>query len=159
MTDDQGLAEQALGYYERKQSSGQWSVFIGLFFDELLESAGEEDGRAFLYHLGNRIGEGMDLGTQDTLEGLQKAMNSYLEQLDWGIVTLRERESGLFIRHSAYPLPGLQLDPKKGTLAMTAILEGLYAAWFTKQSGDDSIPLQLTNSGQRRVLEFVYGRH
>jgi hypothetical protein len=159
MTDDQDLTEQTLRYYERKQSSGRWSGFINLFFDELLQSAGEQDGRAFLCHIGRRLGESTDLGTHDTLESLQDAMNRYLEQVDWGLVTLAERNDGLLVRHSAYPLLGQQLGAEQATVAMAAILEGLYSAWLNKQSGDDSISLRRTRSGQRRVLAFVYGRN
>lgn len=157
MIDDQGLAEQTLRYYERKQSSGQWSGFIGLFFDELLRSAGEQDARAFLRHIGTRLGETTDLGMHETLESLEQAMNRHLEQVDWGMVALAEREEGLVVRHSAYPLPGEHLGAEQATRAMAAVLEGLYAAWLRKQSGDDSIPLRMTGGARRRSLEFVYG--
>ena len=158
MIDDQELAEQALQYYQRKQSSGQWSGFIGLFFDELLHSAGEQDARAFLRHIGTRLGDSTDLGMHETLESLEQAMNRYLEQVDWGTVSLVERNEGLVVRHSAYPLPGQPSDNEQARMAMAAILEGLYAAWLRKQSGDASIPLRVAGAGGRRTLEFVYGR-
>lgn len=157
MMDDKDLAEQTLRYYERKQSSGQWSGFISLFFDELLRSAGEQDARDFLRHIGTRLGEVTDLGEHETLEGLEQAMNCYLAQTDWGMVSLIEREDGLVLQHSAYPLAAAHLDPDSAARAMAAVLEGLYAAWLRKQSGDDSIPMR-TTSARRRSLEFVYGR-
>lgn len=157
MMDDKDLAEQTLRYYERQQSSGQWSGFISIFFDELLRSAGEQDARDFLRHIGTRLGEANDLGMHETLEQLEQAMNRYLAQADWGLVSLTEREDGLVLQHSAYPLPTQHLDGEQAVSAMAAVLEGLYAAWLRKQSGEDSIPLRPTGAG-RRTLEFVYGR-
>ena len=160
MIDDRGLTEQALlKYYERKQCSGQWSGFVGLFFDELLRSAGERDAHAFLRHIGTRLGRSLELGQHETLGGLEAAMNRQWDQLDWGFVNLAERDLRLVIRHSAYPVPASLVGEDTARGAMAAVLEGIYATWLEKQSGESGIPLRLAGSRSGNVLEFHYGRH
>ena len=160
MIEEQGLAEQALlNYYERKQCSGQWSGLVGIFIDELLRSAGERDAHAFLRHIGARLAQSYDLGQPDTLESLEAAMNGHWDQLDWGFVKLGERDGRMVLRHSAYPLPVSMIDAERARAGMAAVLEGVYATWLGKQSGDASIPLRCTGFPQKRVVEFHYGRH
>ena len=160
MIDDQGFAEQTLRYYERTQCSGQWAAFVGLFFDELVQSAGERDAQAFLRHLGQRLGQALALQPQETLEGLEAAMNQRWEQMDWGLVTLGERDKHLVIRHSAYPLPAVLLDAGLASTAMAAVLEGVYATWLdAAQGGSGALSVRCVGTGQRRILEFHYGRH
>ena len=160
MIEEQGLADQALlKYYERKQCSEQWSGFVGVFIDELLRSAGERDAHAFLRHIGSRLAQSLELGQHDTVESLEDAMNRHWDQLDWGVVSLGERDNRMLIRHSGYPLPASLIDAERARAGMAAVLEGVYGTWLEKQSGESSIPLRSAASSQRRVLEFFYGRY
>lgn len=159
MIDDRGFSEHALlDHYERAHCSRQWSAFIGVLMDELFRSAGEHEARSFLRHIGRRLAQAFELGRHDTLQSLEAAMNGYWGALDWGYVELAERDTGIVIRHSAYPVPARLADAALARASMAAVLEGVYAAWLEKQSGDGGIPLRGTAAAPGRVLELYYGR-
>ena len=155
---DKKSAHQArsLEYYRGRQFSGQWRLFMTALVEELNASAGSEEMLAFFGHLGAKIASDLPIDEQDTLEGLEAAVNRRWRELDWGWCQFYAESDMIVIAHDAWPrLDGAAKDTWAAALA--ALLAGAYNAWLRDQGGDGAVEVQVLKANSEGPLEFCYG--
>lgn len=155
---DKKSAHQArsLEYFRSRQFNGQWRLFMTALVEELSASAGSDEMLAFFGHLGAKIAGDLPIDEQDTLEGLEAAVNRRWNQLDWGWCQFYAESDMIVIAHDAWPrLDGTAKDTWAAALA--ALLAGAYNAWLRDQGGDGAVEVQILKANSEGPLEFCYG--
>ncbi len=155
---DKKTANQArsLEYFRGRQFSGQWRLFMTALVEELNASAGSQEMLAFFGHLGSKIAGDLPIDEQDTLEGLEAAINRRWNQLDWGWCQFHGESDMIVIVHDAWPrLDGTVRET--WTAALAALLGGAYNAWLRDQGGDRTVEVQVLKAQPDGPLEFCYG--
>lgn len=143
--------ERNLGYFARQQCSGQWRTFLTAFAVEFGQQIPVAELRVLMARLGTSMAQNMRLPAGNTVEELEAAINTIWQEMNWGWVKLTEKADGLFIEHHLAPLqaafgePALSWSP--------AILEGIYAHWFSVISANPS--LQLVQAEMAKSDEFL----
>lgn len=156
VTTENNIAQRALDYHTKQQCSSQWSCFLSVFFGELVASAGEEDGSAFLRHIGSRMAAELPLADHQTLEAMEADINRRWQDMNWGEVALAAEGKSIRITHYAYPAPVGANETSISRNAVSAVLEGVYRGWLEAQGGEAGVPLQRVTASSH-ALEFVYG--
>ena len=151
--------EGSLAYYARQQCSIQWSAFLAAFSEEFGQQIPVAELRVLMARLGVSMAKNLPVPGGNTIAELEDSINSIWFNMDWGWIKLTEKDDGLFVEHQACPVLFAFGDD---ALAWSpAILEGIYAHWFTAIGGKDT-PLQLTQVGSAHAndatLAFRYGR-
>lgn len=146
-------------YYTQRHCSTQWKQLLTLVFDELFSSADRAETLGFWRHIGQRMAVAYPLDECETLETLEAHMNDVFARLDWGWTALSAEEKQVRICHMACPVPGHdETEIEQGLLAMSAVLEGLYAKWFSQQGGKRHVPLHCQSRNQKlREVVLAYG--
>ena len=155
---DKKSAHQArsLEYFRARQFTGQWRLFMTALVEELNANAGSEEMLAFFGHLGGKIAADLPIDEQDTLEGLEAAINRRWNQLDWGWCQFSSESDMIVIVHDAWPrLEGTIKNT--WAAALSAMLAGAYGAWLRAQGGDGAVDVQILKANADGPLEFCYG--
>ncbi len=143
--------EKNLVYFSQQQCSPQWKVFLEAFSSEFGQQIPVAELRVLMARLGTAMAQSLSTPAGDTISELEDSINAIWFDMDWGWVNLVEKEDGLFIEHHASPL---QVAFGEEALAWsTAILEGIYAHWFSVISSGSA--LQLTQSEPAKPYKFV----
>ncbi|MDX8378787.1 MAG: cellulose biosynthesis protein BcsD [Gallionella sp.] len=140
-----------INYFARQQCSHQWHLFLSAFANEFGQQIPVAELRVLMARLGESMAREVDTPVGDTLADLEESINSIWFDMDWGWVSLVEEEDGLFIEHHLAPLQGAF-----GEAALSwspAILEGMYAHWFSTISS--AAALQLTQVEPAQANQFV----
>ena len=151
---EQDWQAKTLSYYASRHCSAQWHDFIGVFMQELLGSAGEDDASAFMRHIGEALALKNPLEDAETVEDLEASINVCLDRLDWGWCRLRAGENGIRIIHGAWPM--ISLPEARWPQMLAAVLEGAYGAWL-RQQGGGAVPVRCQQVEAGRPMEFIYG--
>lgn len=152
------VLEEDLGYFTQQQCSTQWQVFLRAFANEFGQQIPVAELRVLMARLGVSMAQSLETPTGDTLAKLEESINAIWFDMDWGWVKLTEKSDGLFIEHHVAPLLGA--FGKDALAWSTAILEGIYAHWFSAISGNSALQLTQVEATQPNSLSiaFRYGR-
>ncbi len=105
----------------------QWrDLYLGMLdqFDDQQKVA------AFMRNAGSRIARSADLGNTKSLTDLQHALNAYFHEIEWGWVTIDEKEDFLWLHHGGFPAMGIEMaGPER---AVIHVLEGFYTELFNR---------------------------
>ena len=141
--DRDAIMARSLAYYRDQQCVPQWRDFLSILVGELGQLSGHDESLEFFRHLGHRLAERLPLAEQDTLEGLETAINERLRRMNWGWCLFSAQQNMITIQHGAWP----ELDKRPGCpwpLAMASLLEGLYDRWLRGQGGGEVSVKMLT---------------
>lgn len=150
--------EKNLGYFAQQQCSTQWQGFLTAFSSEFGQQIPVAELRVLVARLGTSMAQRIDTPTGDTIAELEESINSIWFDMDWGWVSLIEKDDGLFIEHHAAPLQGAFGED---ALAWSpAILEGIYAHWFSVISSGSALQLTQVEPAQpdNLLIVFRFGR-
>ncbi len=151
-------AEENLGYFAKRQCSIQWQVFLSAFAGEFGQQIPVAELRVLMARLGTSMAQSIPAPVGDTIAELEESINAIWFDMDWGWVSLVEKDDGLFIEHHVAPL---QCAFGEDALSWSpAILEGIYAHWFSVISGDSRLKLAQVEPAQYSdfLLVFRLGR-
>lgn len=137
--------------------SRQWAGFLRAFSEEMQSQLSTEEFRELLRNMGLRLGESLPIEAKDTIEALESAINSHLQQMQWGYARMTDSGSMLQIQHHFDPLSSaLNID----ATVSGGLLEGVYEYWFRSAGAEDDLRvLQIPNAASPMVQEFQFGRH
>lgn len=143
--------------FGRPSSTPHWRPFLRALADEVDHLAGPGERDDMLRSVGRRMARMLPLPAVNTLAALETEMNDALDNLGWGAVALNldEADRSLFITHAGLPRIGSLGTP--GGQWLSAILEGLYEAWFAQQPGSQPALSALrvpTGDGSAVTLRF-----
>lgn len=150
--------EEDLGYFIKQRCSVQWQVFLNAFANEFGQQIPVAELRVLMARLGTSMAQAIPAPVGETIAQLEESINSIWFDMDWGWVSMVEKNDGLYIEHHVAPL---QSAFGENALSWSpAILEGIYAHWFSMMgAGSD---LQLTQVSSNRpdnlLLVFRFGR-
>ncbi len=131
--------EVNLDYFARQQCSIQWGAFLAAFAGEFGEQIPVGELRVLMARLGKSMAENMPMPAGNTIAELAESINDVWFEMNWGRVDLVEKEDGLFVEHHLAPLQGAFGDE---ALAWSpAILEGIYAHWFSAMGASSALQL------------------
>lgn len=142
------------------QGAPQWRVFVRALAEEVDSLAGGTERDDMLRGVGVRMARLAPLPQVATLEALEVEVNDALAALGWGEarLTLDEPARMLRIVHTGLPRIG-SLQAGDGPW-LSAMLEGLYDAWFAQQPGaDPSLTARRRPAGTPDAVSLAYGRH
>lgn len=147
---------RTLSYYRGQQFSRQWRLFMGVLLKGLTATAGREDTEAFFDHMGKKMAQELRIGEQDTVEGLEAAINAHWQELDWGWCQFYAEPNMITIVHDAWPrLEGSAQGPWCAALA--SLLRGIYNEWLHGQGGAGEVSVRVVRADPNEPLEFCYG--
>ena len=147
------------GYFNSQHCSTQWRSFIQVFVEEIYQTAGDEDARAFLRHIGTRLAAMHPVPLYDSIEELEKSMNLILSSMDWGWVKMEMHDLSLVFYHGAFPLPSYgKKEAEREALVFSALLEGLYHGWMVALGGNSEIAVRTQKAIPGQVFELVYAK-
>lgn len=120
-----------------ESSRVQWRLFLRALAEEVDSLAGSTERDDMLRGVGSRMARLAPLPAVATLEALEVEVNDALAHLGWGEarLTLDEPARMLRVTHAGLPRIG-SLQAQDGPW-LSALLEGLYEAWFAQQPGGD----------------------
>ncbi len=150
--------EKSLDYFAKQQRSIQWGAFLAAFAGEFGEQIPVGELRVLMARLGKSMTQGMPTPSGNTVAELQDSINEIWFDMNWGWVQLLENETGLFIEHHAAPLQSAFGDQ---ALAWSpAILEGIYAHWFSAMGAGSALQLTQTEPAlpDAMLIIFRFGR-
>ncbi|HEX5338756.1 MAG TPA: cellulose biosynthesis protein BcsD [Gallionella sp.] len=143
-----------LGYFAKQQCSTQWHAFLNAFAVELGQQVPVNELRVLMGRFGKLMAQSLPTPAGNTIAELEKSINSIWFDMNWGWANLVEREDGLFIAHHAAPL---QSAFGEDALAWSpAILEAIYAHWFSAISGSSALQLTQAEPAQANSLLMVF---
>lgn len=150
--------EENLAYFARQQCSTQWQIFLSAFANEFGQQIPVAELRVLMARLGASMAQSIPAPVGNTIAELEESINSIWFDMDWGWVTLEEKNDGLFIEHRVSPLQGAF-----GEAALSwspAILEGIYAHWFSIISAGSALQLSQVEPAQanQQLIIFRFGR-
>ena len=138
----------------------QWRVFLRALAEEVDSLAGSGERDDMLRGVGRRMARIMPLPPVHTLAALEMEMNDALGALGWGAVrlTVQDADRTLLIAHSGLPRIGSMGSPVGSWLS--AMLEGLYEAWFAQQPGSQASlsARRMDNAGNLAVTTLRYAK-
>lgn len=154
----QQIAEASLAYYSQQQCSEQWRVFITALADELTAQMALAERRQLMHALGERMATKLTHSNVNTLAELEKSINELWSQMQWGYVSLYEQADSIGLTHFCSPLrhafgaDAMQWAP--------ALLQGVYARWFSAFGAGDDLQLRQVAPAQGGddAIEFKLGR-
>lgn len=145
-------------YYQSRQCSPQWRLFLGTLLAELASGSGTDRTLVFFRTLGRKMAKALPLAEQETLEALEAAINAHWEEMDWGWCQFSVTSSGggIHIVHGAWPpvhceQRGLAAD------AMAALISGAYEYWLKGQGGGVRVGITILQAEREQPLELRYG--
>lgn len=150
--------DKNLEYFARQQCSVQWQVFLNAFANEFGQQIPVAELRVLMARLGTSMAQSIPAPTGNTIAELEDSINAIWFDMDWGWVSLVEKETGLFIEHHLAPLQGAFGDQ---ALAWSpAILEGIYAHWLSVLGAGPSLQLTQVQPAKPEdmLIVFRFGR-
>lgn len=154
--DRDAISARSLAYHQEQQCDTQWRDFLSVLVAELGQLSGREESLEFFRHLGHRLAERLPLREQDTLQGLEQAINEHWRRMDWGWCLFSAQQNMITILHGAWP----ELDKRPGCLwpqALASLLEGVYERWLRGQGGGE-VSVKMLSAVSGEPMEFCYGR-
>lgn len=152
------LKKNNLDYFAKQHCSVQWRAFLTAFAGELGQQIPVGELRTLMGRLGRSMARSGAMPQGNTMAELEASINQILFDMSWGWVALVEKNDGLYIEHHAAPLQ--QAFGDEALPWSSAILEGMYAHWFSVISGDPSLKLVQVGfeKPENLLLVFRFGR-
>jgi hypothetical protein len=150
--------KENLAYFARQQCSSQWQIFLSAFANEFGQQIPVAELRVLMVRLGTSMAQSIPAPNGNTIAELEESINSIWFDMNWGWVNLVEKDDGLFIGHHLAPL---QCAFGDAALSWSpAILEGIYAHWFSVISSGAALQLSQVEPAQPNhdLIEFRFGR-
>ncbi len=153
--DEPSHMQRSLRYYQNGHCSVQWRGFLGALFTGLAKGSGVDTLLVSFRSLGRDMARQMPVTEQDTLEGLEAAINAYWAAMDWGWCRLLAVDGVINIVHGAWPRVPCE-QPDLAGKAIAAVVSGAYQRWLEEQGG---APLEIAvlRANWDRPLELCYG--
>ena len=150
--------ETALEYHLAQQCSRQWNPFLRAIAAEFQGKIDEAELRALMRRIGESMARSLELSPGDSLQELEASINSVWYGMDWGWVRLKEMQNHLSIEHFSSPLA--RAFGEEALSWTPALLEGIYAHWFSTLGADSSLRLRQSGSpgGVGEPIEFRFGK-
>lgn len=150
--------EVSLDYFTRQQRSTQWGAFLAAFASEFGQQIPVAELRVLMVRLGTSMAKGIAAPAGDTIAQLEDSINSIWFAMDWGWVSLVEKNDGLYIEHHAAPLLGA--FGEEGLSWSSAILEGIYAHWLSTLGAGSELRISQVQPAapDSLLLVFRFGR-
>lgn len=136
MTD---LVRRSLDYFLAQPADVEWTDFLTVLGETLEAQMNIGEVRAIFSAIGRGMARRASLSLGTTLESLTAAINAYFQDNGWGFMELHEVADALEISHACAPLrdafgeAGLHYSP--------ALLEGMYAEWFSAVGAGSNLKL------------------
>lgn len=124
---------------------------------EIHAEASPAQAHGFFVAAGQRMAQGLDLGTVRDLDVLAQQINAFWARCGWGRVSLEPGDTGITVIHRGVPLTlagdGAGLWPR----LIVAVLEGAYDAWFRQLGSGPGLVTRLVRE-DADAIEFHHGR-
>lgn len=155
---EMNVFEENLGYFVKQRCSVQWQVFLNAFAIEFGQQIPVAELRVLMARLGTSMAQGITAPTGDTIAQLEASINSIWFDMDWGWVSLLEKDDGLYIEHHVAPL--LDAFGEESLAWSPAILEGIYAHWLSILGADSELQISQVQPAKpdNLLLVFRFGR-
>jgi hypothetical protein len=152
------VMEENLAYFARQQCSTQWRGFLTAFAVEFGQQIPVAELRVLMARLGTSMAQSMRTPAGNTIAELESSINAIWLEMNWGWAKLTEKADGLYIEHRVAPLQAAFGEP-----ALTwspAILEGIYAHWFSVISANPALQLVQVDTATPGdfLITFRFGR-
>ena len=134
------LIDKSAEYHAKQQLSRQWRDFLSALGAEFNAQHDREDLRRLMLRIGTRFANGCDVSQCTTLADLQRCVNRFWLDINWGWVELEESADFLDIQHRCSPLLCSFGDACSGWTP--AFLEGVYQHWFEVAGIDPRLRVQ-----------------
>jgi len=130
----------------------QWAGFLGVLGGALQSQLSAQEFRQFLSRLGEQFANESPLPAVNDLAGLEKAVNRFWFDRQWGVVMFTDLGGSLRLDHKGCPLPAaLQVDAEMAG----GFLEGAYGVWLAAVGAPSQLVLkQLPASGLPMHVAF-----
>lgn len=150
--------ETCLEYHATQQCARQWNAFLLALAAEFQGKIEEAELRALMRRIGDTVARTLALNPGDSLQELESSINSVWFGMDWGWVRLKEMQNYLSIEHYASPLR--KAFGEEALSWTPALLEGIYAYWFSTLGADSSLRLRQFGApgGIGQPIEFRFGK-
>ena len=150
--------KESLDYFARQQRSTQWGAFFAAFAGEFGEQIPVGELRVLMARMGKSMTQDMPIPSGNTVAELQDSINEIWFDMNWGWAKLLEKDNGLFIEHHAAPLQGAFGD--QALPWSPAILEGIYAHWFSAMGAGSALQLTQVEPAlpDAMLIVFRFGR-
>lgn len=157
MSDLNEHQNRNLHYFTGQHCSRQWQGFIQVFIEEIYQTAGEQEARSFLRHMGNRLAKIYPIAVYDSIQDLEKSMNTVFSNLNWGWVAIEVNDYSLLFSHGAFPLPSFgKRQAECEAKIFSALLEGLYYTWMTALGGSPNMVVRTQSIVPDGTFELIY---
>jgi hypothetical protein len=137
---ERSLAAENLEHYFRKQQvSPQWLGVLRAMALEMTAFAGVQGMHGVFFNIGQRFaGDAVaQFANVETIDDLERHLNVFWANANWGWVKLVESEDGIDIAHQAAPLAEAFGDEALEWSA--GLLEGFYQTIFTVLGASDKM--------------------
>lgn len=152
------VLEENLAYFARQQCSMQWRAFLNAFAVEFGQQIPVAELRVLMARLGSSMAQNLRSPAGNTIAELEDSINAIWLEMNWGRAKLTEKSDGLFIEHHVAPL---QAAFGEAALSWSpAILEGIYAHWFSVISANPALQLVQVAAAKPDdyLITFRFGR-
>ena len=150
--------EVNLEYFAKQRCSVQWQVFLNAFANEFGQQIPVAELRVLMARLGASMAQGIPAPVGTTIAELEESINSIWFNMDWGWVSLVERDDGLYIEHHLAPLEGA--FGEEALSWSPAILEGVYAHWLSILGAGSELRIAQVQPAKldKLLIVFRFGR-
>lgn len=146
------MSQPFISYLLKQQQNRQWDFFLQSFVRVLSDQLSNDDLRDLMQRIGHEAATELQLDQVSTLDDLEKLLNTFWEQVQWGVVSLEEKEGALLIKHSYSPLV---VTFKEEDLAwFVGFLEGLYQHVFNRLGAGSDLQVQRVQTDEKESLSF-----
>jgi len=150
--------DSRMAFYAQHRCQPQWRAFLAALSHELFAHADTEDAARFLRDVGRGMADIAALPAAQGLRELEDVMNRALDQMDWGVTSLRDAGQEIQITH--FGAPALLPEDRDGfwPKAVGYLLEGLYDQWLHAQGSADHLRTRLVAGRQPDEFVLRHGR-
>lgn len=129
------------------------AVLLSLVAEELADAASAEQAAGFFRAIGRRMADLLAMADVNDLPAMEHRINGLWRALGLGAARLSALPDAIVVRHECEP--DLAEQAAGWRVALPALLQGAYAAWFRELGGSDRLTTTAAWSGP--VIELRHG--
>lgn len=139
----------------KQQKNQQWGFFLHALAHVLAQQLSEADLHSLMYSIGLEAAKEIPVEGVSTVQELEKALNQFWFEVQWGIVELKEVDSKLQIEHACSPL--LAMFGEDACVWVTGFLEAIYYAVFQRLGAGEELKVKWVDQENKSVFYFLLG--
>lgn len=148
---------QPMRYLEQQHCSKQWRLVIDAL-SSVLATLEPTQKQLLMHRTGAEMARSLTLEVQPSLAALNKLLNEFWYDLDWGYVEIGLRQDKLYLEHYHTPVPYGRCD-SHAYVALSLLLEGFYSEVLEQQGGEANAKVLFMQSGNPMIFEYKNQEH